>query len=88
MLALNPGNAYDYLDRGRAYLRKGDYDRAIADLYHLETPGVEINLMSRRVRDRVLARTNNAQEPFTYGSLPGEELFFKQAAVRQSPDRC
>jgi hypothetical protein len=38
--------------------------------------------MFRRVRDQVLARTNNAQEPFTYGSLPGEELYFKQAAAR------
>jgi tetratricopeptide (TPR) repeat protein len=48
-------------------------------LAHLETPGLEINLMFRKVRDQVLARTNNAQEPFTYGSLPGEELYFKQA---------
>lgn len=36
----------------------------------------------RRVRDQVLARTNNAQEPFTYGSLPAGELYFKQAAAR------
>jgi tetratricopeptide (TPR) repeat protein len=49
-------------------------------LANLETPGLEINLMFSRVRDQVLARTHNAQEPFTYGSLPGEELYFKQAA--------
>jgi hypothetical protein len=41
-----------------------------------------INLLFRRVRDQVLARTNNGQEPFTYGSLPGEEFYFKQAAAR------
>jgi tetratricopeptide (TPR) repeat protein len=51
-------------------------------LANLETPGLEINLMFRKVRDQVLARTNNAQEPFTYGSLPGEELYFKEAVAR------
>jgi Flp pilus assembly protein TadD len=51
-------------------------------LANLETPGLDIGLMFRRVRDRVLQQTNNAQEPFTYGALPGEELYFKQAATR------
>jgi tetratricopeptide (TPR) repeat protein len=51
-------------------------------LANLETPGLEIKFMFRRVRDQVLARTNNAQEPFIYGSLPQEELYFKQAAAR------
>ena len=36
---------------------------------------VEINLIFRRVR----ARTNHAQKPYTHGSLPGEELYFKRA---------
>jgi uncharacterized caspase-like protein len=48
-------------------------------LANLETPGLEISLMFRRVRDQVLKRTNNAQEPFTYGSLPGEEFYFRRA---------
>ena len=48
-------------------------------LANLETPGLEISLMFRKVRDQVLARTNNLQEPFTYGSLPGEELYFREA---------
>ena len=51
-------------------------------LANLEMPGVEIGLMFRRIRDQVLERTNRAQEPFTYGSLPGEELYFKQTATR------
>jgi tetratricopeptide (TPR) repeat protein len=51
-------------------------------LANMETPGLDIRIMFSKVRDQVLARTNNAQEPFTYGSLPGEELYFKQAAVR------
>jgi uncharacterized caspase-like protein len=50
-------------------------------LANLETPNLDIGLLFRRVRDQVLARTKNAQEPFTYGSLPGEELYFKQAAT-------
>jgi hypothetical protein len=45
-------------------------------LQHLEEPGVEINLLFRKVRDSVMAATNNAQQPFTYGSLPGTELYF------------
>jgi uncharacterized caspase-like protein len=45
-------------------------------LTHLETPGVDIRIMFSKVRDSVLARTGNAQEPFTYGSLPGQEFYF------------
>lgn len=37
----------------------------------LAQPDLEISLMFRRVRDQVLESTNNQQEPFTYGSLPG-----------------
>ena len=48
-------------------------------LANLETPGIDIRLMFSKVRDQVLARTNNNQEPFTYGSLPGEEFYFKEA---------
>jgi tetratricopeptide (TPR) repeat protein len=46
----------------------------------LETPGVEISLLFRKVRDDVLAATGRKQEPFTYGSLPSEELFFRKLA--------
>jgi tetratricopeptide (TPR) repeat protein len=56
-----------------------DGDSEHSPFTHLETPGLEISIMFRKVRDQVLARTNNAQEPFTYGSLPGEELYFRQA---------
>jgi hypothetical protein len=30
------------------------------------------------VRDDVMAATGRKQEPFTYGSLPSEELFFRR----------
>jgi tetratricopeptide (TPR) repeat protein len=49
-------------------------------LANLETPGVDIRIMFSKVRDQVLARTNNVQEPFTYGSLPGREFYFREAA--------
>jgi len=47
-------------------------------LANLETPGLDIRIMFSKVRDQVLAATANIQEPFTYGSLPGEELYFRQ----------
>jgi tetratricopeptide (TPR) repeat protein len=53
---------------------------ALALVKHLEEPGVEISLLFRKVRDTVLNGTNGRQEPFTYGSLPAEALFFKAAA--------
>ena len=43
-------------------------------------PDLEIGLMFRRVRDDVLAATGNAQEPATYGSLPGEPFFLAGGA--------
>ena len=49
---------------------------AAALLSHIEQPGLEISLMFRQVRDAVLAATGNQQEPFTYGSLPGKNLYF------------
>jgi tetratricopeptide (TPR) repeat protein len=45
---------------------------------NLETPGIEISLLFRKVRDEVMAATGRKQEPFTYGSLPSEELFFRK----------
>lgn len=44
---------------------------------HLQSPNVEISKMFRLVRDDVLASTGRQQEPFTYGSLPGQDFFFK-----------
>jgi uncharacterized caspase-like protein len=42
----------------------------------LPTPGIEINKLFRLVRDDVMAATGRKQEPFVYGSLPGEDFFF------------
>jgi len=54
----------------------------------LAEPGTEIILVFRKVRDDVLSETSNTQEPFTYGSLSGQEFFFvpKGAKVAAGPD--
>lgn len=52
---------------------------AQALLDHLPEPGLEINMLFRKVRDDVKSRTGGQQEPFTYGSLPAESLYFKAA---------
>ncbi|RWN64102.1 caspase family protein [Mesorhizobium sp.] len=44
-------------------------------LAHLGEPRVDIQFVFRKVRDTVLAATGGKQEPFTYGSLPGREIF-------------
>jgi tetratricopeptide (TPR) repeat protein len=44
----------------------------------LATPNLQINKLFRLVRDDVLAATGKRQEPFVYGSLPGEDFYFVQ----------
>ena len=44
----------------------------------IQEPGLEINLVFRKVRDDVMASTGKRQEPFTYGSLPSEAFYFRQ----------
>ncbi|MBL9048782.1 MAG: caspase family protein [Tabrizicola sp.] len=46
---------------------------------HMVEPDLEISLLFRRVRDDVLAATDNQQEPTTYGSLPGEPFYLSGA---------
>jgi uncharacterized caspase-like protein len=45
-------------------------------LKYIEMPGLEINFLFRNVRDEVITTTHNEQQPFTYGSLSREEIFF------------
>jgi uncharacterized caspase-like protein len=52
---------------------------AAALLKHIGTPGLDVHRLFARVRDDVLASTGRMQEPFVYGSLPGEEFFFVAA---------
>lgn len=54
-------------------------------LKNIETPGLEINLLFRKVRSDVERATNNQQEPDFVGALPGDELYFKAAAPALAP---
>jgi uncharacterized caspase-like protein len=51
-------------------------------LANIEEPGLEINFLFRKVRDHVRAKTAKQQEPFLYGSLGSEPLYFKTATAR------
>jgi hypothetical protein len=42
----------------------------------LKVPGREVRRLFDYVRDDVLDATNNHQQPFTYGSLPGRKDFY------------
>ena len=44
-------------------------------LEEINTPGLEVGLMLRRVRERVMRATNDQQVPWDYGSLLGEFYF-------------
>ena len=49
---------------------------ATALLKHIKEPGLEINKLFRVLHDEVMEATDNRQEPYTYGALPGREDFF------------
>jgi uncharacterized caspase-like protein len=49
---------------------------ARAFVAELEVPGREVRRLFDYVRDDVLEATNNRQQPFTYGSMPGRRDFY------------
>src|SRR5262249_40570761 len=55
-------------------------------LKHLPTPGVDVRLIFRRVRDDVLASTKRKQEPFVYGSLGGSDVALVPAPAAPPAD--
>ena len=57
--------------------RNSPYSAALLAL--VEEPGLELGLMFRKVRDAVLAATGGAQEPFVYGSLSSDGVYFTGA---------
>jgi hypothetical protein len=71
--------------------RNSPYTAAL--LGQLEEPGLEINMLFRRVRDDVVTATGSRQEPFVYGSLSSEAFYFippsdepaAPAAVAETP---
>jgi TPR repeat protein len=63
---------------------------ATAILEDLPRPNVEIGLVFRQVRDRVMALTANRQQPHFYGSLSGAPYFLAggDAAVAGNADKA
>ncbi|MFD2853852.1 caspase family protein [Seohaeicola zhoushanensis] len=57
---------------------------AMALMEKMVVPGLEISLMFRQVRDRVLEITHNLQEPHTYGSLSGVPFYMAGPAKGQA----
>lgn len=53
---------------------------ATALMDSLDQPSLEISLMFRQVRDKVLKATNNLQEPYIYGSLSGTPYYLAGTA--------
>jgi hypothetical protein len=52
----------------------------------METPGLEISFLFRRVRDDVMTATKREQQPFVYGSLSKEEIYLRAPAANvQAP---
>ncbi len=54
-------------------------------LEHLQTPGVELSLFFRQVRDTVKAATSNRQEPFIFGSLGATPFYFNPKPANREP---
>jgi hypothetical protein len=71
----DPRHEPSYLTRCDGKGRNGPFAEALVK--HTDTPGLEINLLFRKVRDEVLRMTERRQEPHVYGSLSAEELFFR-----------
>jgi len=81
LAAIEPGVgtlvAYAARDGQVALDGNGDHSPfATALLNHLQTPNLEIGMFFRIVRDDVRSSTRRQQEPFVYGSLPGEDFYF------------
>jgi hypothetical protein len=54
-------------------------------LHNLETPGLEINYLFRKIHDEVYSATRQQQEPYVYGTLSSEPIYLKPAEVSRSP---
>ena len=86
---IDPGGVLvGYAARGGTLASDGDgrnspYAQAL--LRHIEEPGLELGKMFRKVRDTVFELTDGYQEPFTYGSLPGEDIYLVPAAAPAPP---
>jgi hypothetical protein len=54
----------------------GNSPFATAFARDIALPGIDVRILLGKVRDDVLQATNRQQEPFTYGSLGGDQFYF------------
>lgn len=54
-------------------------------LEELKVPGLELELLFRRVRDRVIQATGGRQEPYTYGSYGATPIYLSPVPVNRPP---
>jgi formylglycine-generating enzyme required for sulfatase activity len=74
--------------RANAVAEDGEGDHSpftAALLANFQSPGIELGLFFRKVRDAVLATTRGQQEPYTFGSLGAQAFYFKPEAPNQPP---
>ncbi len=79
-----------YAAREGTVARDGDGKHSpyvTALLTHIETPGLEIGFLFRKVRDAVVDKTGGSQEPFVYGSLSGEAIYLKAPGTKPTPPK-
>jgi uncharacterized caspase-like protein len=68
-----------YAAKGGTSAEDGEGDDspfALSFAKRIVEPGVEINKTLRFLRQDVLRKTGNHQEPFVYGSLPPDDFYF------------
>jgi hypothetical protein len=81
------GTLISYATKGGDIAEDGDgrnspYTTAL--LKHIETPGIDVSIMLRRVREDVIKATQKRQVPWEYGALMGE-FYFKVAQPLPPP---
>jgi len=64
----------------------GNSPFAEALVQHIGTPDLEVRLLFGRVRDAVLSKTNNSQEPYLYGTLGGDPIYLKRDIIDSTRD--
>ncbi|WP_448203127.1 SUMF1/EgtB/PvdO family nonheme iron enzyme [Azospirillum sp. sgz302134] len=65
---------------------QGDHSPYTAALLqHLQTPGLELSLFFRNVRDTVRTATNGRQEPYIFGSLGATPFYFNPRPPNRPP---
>jgi uncharacterized caspase-like protein len=90
----NPNTMIAYAAKAGSTASDGDSRDspfALALVNHLAEPGLDLRKAFGYVRDEVLKKTGNQQEPYVYGSLGGEDLSLVPAkpvakSVAASPD--